>query len=308
MNTNTSRLANAAEIRQTNPVNALKIFKEVLTDSINENDHENSVTARFNLAVTYLILGNYFDSLNNFFTCLNDLDPVNDKKLKAEVLRGIGTNYFRLYDYREAIKYYYLSEQASIESSNYPNLHSIYQDFGSLYNRLKMSKKALDYCLLSLDIAEQSGMKESFQISLMSIGACYYQLGDEEKAIKYLNDSLKYSMDVFSEANACHFISLTKFEAGDYAEAEKIALKQISICKLNHFYDFEALGLRLLGDIEQKRGNYENAAGNYEEAINILNKSGEKQIKFTVLKRMIDLNIITGNSDQVITLYKKLYN
>lgn len=307
MNTLTTRITQAEEIRQTKPLNALKILKEVLKESINENDHENSVIARFNLAITYLILGNYFDSLNNFFTCLNVLDPVKDKKLKAEILRGIGTNYFRLYDYKEAIKYYYLSEQVSIESSNYQNLHSIYQDFGSLYNRLQLYKKALEYCLISLDIAEQCGIDEAIQTSMMSIGACYYQLGNEEKALMYLNDSLKYSMNPFAEANAYHFISMTKYDAGDLDEAVKIANKQITICRQNNFFEFEALGLRMLGDIDNRNEDYSSALLKYEDAVDLLNKAGEKQIKFTLFKRIIDLNIISGNSENVISLYKKLY-
>jgi len=307
MNTLTTRITQAEEIRQTKPLNALKILKEVLKESINENDHENSVIARFNLAITYLILGNYFDSLNNFFTCLNVLDPVKDKKLKAEILRGIGTNYFRLYDYKEAIKYYYLSEQVSIESSNYQNLHSIYQDFGSLYNRLHLYKKALEYCLISLDIAEQCEIDEAIQTSMMSIGACYYQLGNEEKALTYLNDSLKYSMNPFAEANAYHFISMTKYDAGDLDEAVKIANKQITICRQNNFFEFEALGLRMLGDIDNRNEDYSSALLKYEEAVDLLNKAGEKQIKFTLFKRIIDLNIISGNTENVISLYKKLY-
>ncbi len=307
MNTLTTRITDAAEIRQTNPSDALQILKEVLTDSLTNNDHENSVMARFNLAITYLILGNYFDSLNNFFTCLKELEHVNDKKLKAEVLRGIGTNYFRLYDYKEAIKYYYLSEQASIESSNYANLHRIYQDFGSLYNRLRLYKKALEYCMLSLDIAEQSGLKDPLQTSLMSIGACYYQLGDKEKAIKYLNDSLKINLDLFAEANAMHFISLAEFDSGNFEKAEEIALRQAAICRKHNFYDFEALGLRLLGDILVKQGKIDEARINFEKAIDILNKAGEKQIKFTLLKRVIDIHEKTGNADEIARLYRKLY-
>src|SRR5688572_7688050 len=95
----TARIYSAEEIRQTNPADALEMFKEILTTSLNEADYVNSVTAKFNIAITYLILGNYQESLKTFNECLKDTTSLDDKKFRCEILRGIGSNYFRLYNY-----------------------------------------------------------------------------------------------------------------------------------------------------------------------------------------------------------------
>jgi signal transduction histidine kinase len=306
----TARLYSAEEIRQTNPSDALEMFKEILTTSLNADDYVNSVTAKFNVAITYLILGNYQESLKTFNECLKDSSPSEDKKLRCEILRGIGSNYFRLYNYKEAIRYYYLSEHESVESSNYENLHMLYQDFGALYNRLKMYGKALEYSLRSLDIAQQCGLngaKESVQASLMSIGACYYQLGEMDKAHKFLNESLELCSNVFAEANALHFLSIMKFDRNNFQEARRLVTHQIDICRKNNYYDFEALGLRLLGDIKLKENDYNQALNYFNTAVEILDKVGEKQIRFSLTERIIEIYEKTGDMNKVNILYKQLY-
>ncbi len=303
----TSQIADASEIRQTNPENALKIFREILDSSLSSDDNVNSVTAMFNIAITYLILGNYNESMKNFNSCLESLSSSEDKKLRAEVLRGIGSNHFKLYNYKEAIKYYYLSEQESIESGNNENLHCIYQDFGALYNRMQLYNKSLEYSLKSLDIAKQNGLNEPLQSSLMSIGACYYQLGRHKDALKYLSESVELKSNLFAEANAIHFISAMEFSKNNFTEVRRLALLQIDISNRNNYYDFEALGLRMLGDMAFKETEYHEALNYYNIAISILDKSGEKQIRFSITKRIIDIYEITGDKDRANIFYKWLY-
>jgi signal transduction histidine kinase len=306
----TARIYSAEEIRQTNPADALEMFKEILTTSLNEADYVNSVTAKFNIAITYLILGNYQESLKTFNECLKDTTSLDDKKFRCEILRGIGSNYFRLYNYKEAIKYYYLSEHESVESSNYENLHMLYQDFGALYNRLKMYDKSLEYSLKSLDIAQQCGLngaKDSVQASLMSIGACYYQLGEMDKALKFLNESLELRSNFFAEANALHFLSIMKFDENNFQEAQHLVTRQIDICRKNNHYDFEALGLRMLGDIKIKENDHTKALDYFNTAVEILEKVGEKQIRFSLKERIIEVYEKTGDMNKVNILYKQLY-
>lgn len=307
MNNLTARIHRAEKIRQTNPANALKIFKEILDTSIDNEDLSNSLTAKFNIAITYLIIGNYQESLKTFTECLDDTSPEDDKNIRCEILRGIGSNHFRLYNYKDAIRFYYLSEQDSIETSHYENLHRLYQDFGALYNRLKMFSKSLEYSLRSLDIAQQCGLKESLQSSLMSIGACYYQLGNMPEAVRYLNESLELSSSPFAEANALHFLSMMRLDENDHNGASALAMRQIDICKKHNYFDFEALGLRMLGDIMLKEKKFHEALNYFNTAVEILSKVGEKQIKFSIIERIISIHELTGNTEQVNLLYKQLY-
>ena len=91
-----------------------------------------STKSLFNIAITNLILGNYKESLITLIQHLETKYTLTDFKLRSEILRGIGSNHFRTYNYKEALKYYYLSESFSIKSHHFENLHSLYQDFGSI--------------------------------------------------------------------------------------------------------------------------------------------------------------------------------
>ncbi len=295
------------KIRQNMPADALAIFKEVLSESELNFDEQYRAISLFNIAITYLILTDYDKSISYFHKALKTEYVINNPELKSEILRGIAGNHARKYNYREALKYFYLSESASIQSWNMPNLHMVYQGIASLYTKLKLYEKALSYTQRSLEIAVQSGENEPLQASLMSIGACYYKMKQFEKAREYLDESLELSSNDFAEANALHFISHIKFDEGNYEESEKLALRQIEICHLNNYYEFEALGLRQLGRIKFKHGKYHEALEYFQKTLDLVNFGGDRTIRFAALQNMIETYKITGDKDKIIELYPVLY-
>ncbi|MEO8512140.1 MAG: tetratricopeptide repeat protein [Ignavibacteria bacterium] len=295
-------------IRQTLPAEALEIFRKVLNESENNSDEEFRTKSLFNIAITYLILGDYTKSISHFQNALETDYAQKNIELQAEILRGIAFNNARKYHYKDALKFFYLSENLSIQSWNMPNLHNVYQGLASLYSKLHLYEKALTYSLKSLDIAIQSGNEEPLQTSLMSIGACYYKLGNFSDAKKYFEESLGICSNPFAESNALHFISMMKFDDENFEEAEKMALRQIEICAKNNYFDFEALGLRLLGNISFKNEKYEDALRYYEKAIKVIGEAGDRTIKFSICKYIIDTYEKMGNNENMmISLYSELY-
>ncbi|MBE2217088.1 MAG: tetratricopeptide repeat-containing sensor histidine kinase [Ignavibacteria bacterium] len=298
----------AESIRQTNPAEALRIFEGALHQAINARDEENITAAYFNIAIAYLNLSNFSDSLKNFIAASETPHAAKDKKLYAEILRGFGTNYFRTYNYKEALRYYSLSEQASIESGNTSNLYHIYMAFGSLFNRLKLIDRTLEYSLKALAIARDMNDSSNIQYSLMSIGACHYQLHNFAEGEKYLLQSLEYSSNPFAEANAYHFLSLIFNEKGNSAEAKRLSQKQADICMQYNFPEFEALSYRFMGDVMLKEGSFDSALEYFNKASALLDKIGEKIINFTVKQRIIDTFENKGEVIKTAAMYKELYN
>lgn len=295
------------KIRQSMPADALVMFKEALSESELNSDEEYMAISLFNIAITYLILTDYDKSISYFQKALNTEYALNNPELYAEILRGIAGNHARKYNYKEALKYFYLSESASIQSWNMPNLHMVYQGIASLYTKLKLYKRALSYTERSLEIAVQSGEDEPLQASLMSIGACYYKMKEYDKAREYLDESLKLSSNDFAEANALHFISHIKFDEGCYEESQKLALRQIEICRENNYHEFEALGLRQLGRIRFENGKYSEALEYFQKTLDVVKDKGDRTIRFAALQNMIETYKITGNKEKITELYPVLY-
>lgn len=301
-------IEDAAYIRQTKPADALLIFEDALRQANETHDEENIASAYFNIAIAYLNLSNFSDSLKNFKAASETPYAAKDKKLYAEILRGFGTNYFRTYNYKEALRYYSLSEQASIESGNTSNLYQIYMAFGSLFNRLKLSERTLEYSLKALAIARDMNDSSNIQYSLMSIGACHYQLNNFAEGEKYLLQSLEYSSNHFAEANAYHFLSLISFEKGNVPEAKMLSHRQMEICRLNNYPEFEALSYRFMGDAMLTEGNFDSALEYFGKASALLDRIGEKLINFTVKKRIIETYEQKGETGKTAELYKALYS
>jgi len=295
------------KIRQNLPSEALGIFKEALSESELNSNEEYRAISLFNIAITYLILVDYDKSIAYFQKALNTEHVLNNLELQSEILRGIAGNHIKKYNYKEALKYFYLSESASIQSWNMPNLHLVYQGIASLYTKLKLYEKALSYTLKSLDIAIQSGEDDPLQVSLMSIGACYYKMKEYDKARDYLDKSLELTSNDFAEANALHFISHIKFDEGSYEESEKLSLRQIEICNVNNYYDFEALGYRQLGRIRFKTGRYNEALEYFNRTLELVNTTGDRSIKFAAIEDMIEIYSKTGEKDMIMELYPRLY-
>ncbi|NOS86530.1 MAG: tetratricopeptide repeat-containing sensor histidine kinase [Ignavibacteria bacterium] len=294
-------------IRQSAPGRALEIFKKALNKSEMISHEEYRAKSLFNIAITYLILCDYNKSIAYFQDALETDFAQNETELQAEILRGLAENHSRNYNFKEALKFFYLSENASIQSWNMQNLHMVYQGIASLYTKLKLNEKALTYTMKSLDIAVQSGASEPLQSSLMSIGACYYKLGNFAEARKYFVESLELSCNPFAEANALHFVSHIKFDEGNYEEAEKLSLRQIEICSKNNYHDFEALGLRQMGKIMFKSGKYNEALEYFQNTLKVVNSKGDRTIKFATMKDIIDTYEKTGDKDKIIELYPDLY-
>lgn len=307
MNNLSTLIEKGTEIRQSSPGKALEIFRQALNESELISNEEFRTKSLFNIAITYLILGDYNRSISCFQSALETNYAQKDLELQAEILRGIAGNHSRKYKYKEALKYFYLSESASIQSWNMQNLHMVYQGIASLYTKLNLNEKALSYTLKSLDIAIQSGENEPLQASLMSIGACYYKLGNYTEARNYFDRSLELSSNSFAESNALHFISHIKFDEGNYEEAEKISIRQIEICHKNNYYDFEALGLRQMGKLRFNSGNYTEALEYFQKTLKLVNSTGDRTIKFAAMKDIIDTYEKTGNKDKIVELYPALY-
>lgn len=295
-------------IRQNMPAKALDIFTKALNESEIESNGKFRAISLFNIAITYLILGDYNKSISYFQDTLKTYYAKNTPEITAEALRGIAGNYARKYNYREALKYFYLSEEASIKCWHMENIHLVYQGIASLYTKINLNEKALAYTLKSLEISEQNRDDGALQTSLMSIGACYYKLGNTKEAKNYFEESLSLSAHPFAEANALHFLSIMKYDEGSFEEAAAMAERQIEICSENNYYDFEALGYRLKGNLAYINGKFPQALESFNKALEILNTAGDRNIKFSIQKNIINTYEKMGEKDKMIELYSELYS
>lgn len=299
-------IENGINIRQTNPGSALELFKQALELSVERKDERYIAESKFNMAIAYLILADYGKSLKCFSETLSCLYCDENPMLLAEVLRGFATIYLKTYNYQDALKYLYKSEQVSIEAKHYLNLHMLYGSYSSLYYKLKLNDKALEYSLKSLKVAEMTGDPYMMQYSIMSVGACYYQNGEYEQAQNFLEKSLKYKANNFSETNALYLLANIKFERKQFSEALSYTVKQIRLSRQFNFHEYEALGISRIADILFERKRIDDAAATYRKAIQITEKINDKLVNLSVYKKLIRVYEQKGDDKTLIELYKKV--
>ncbi len=293
------------KIRQENPAEALIIFNKAYSQAKKSCDEKYIAESLFNMGIAYLNLANYAESLKYFSMALECSHTQDNPRLKAEVFRGFATQYLRSYNYKDAFRFLYRSEQLSIESNHLENLHSVYTSFSSLYSKLKFFDKALEYSLESMLLAEKLGDPDLIQYSKMSVGACYYKTGQYDRAVKFLNEALTGGHE-FAVANALHFLAIIKYDNNQLKMALNYSIRQVEISKKFNFYEYEGLGLGMLGDIMLSEGKSEEALDYYREGIEILEEVGEKHVYFSLLRKLAEGYEKTGNSQLALKLYKKI--
>lgn len=294
------------KIRQTKPSKALSLFMKAR--ELSGNRDKQLMESTFNIAIAQLNLADFKESMKYFHETLTYGSCKSNPFVKAEVYRGIGTIHLRTNNYKEAIKNFTKSEQLSIESKNYQNLHMTYGSFSSLYYKLKINDKALEYSRKSMEIAEKSDTPEMIQYSVMSVGACYFTLNNYSLAEKFLEHSLGMGCNPFAETNALYILAMIRFEGGDIESASTLTQKQIEIARKYNYYVYEALGLAMSGDILAGKDMLPKAIDKYNEAIRIVDGLNDKLVSFSLYKRLIKLYEKLGDAKTLSMLYKKMYN
>lgn len=176
----------AASLRREKPEECAKIATEALQLAESVNDLSQQANAYHNLAEASLWSSNYDDALNYSFQAKKIYKQLKDVYSLGEVHYTIGTTFFYLSAFNDALEEYMNSLQSFNVEENKQGKAKAYNGIGSVYYSIGENKKAIDYLEESRSICLELNDNILLQKVLDGLGKSYANLDRFDDAITTL--------------------------------------------------------------------------------------------------------------------------
>lgn len=197
---------------RSNPNEGLNYANQALTLA-NQWSWKRGMADAYNwLGASYGAKADYPKALTSFLSGLKIAEELNDKNRISSLSGNMGTVYFGLGDYAQALNYFEKSLTMMEEKlSNKIRQTTTLTNIGNVYGAQGHYFKAIDYYQKSLKLNETPGLIAIPKASTMSgIGTTYLRLGDIPKALDYLQKGLHLSkVERHKTSTATNYVNLS---------------------------------------------------------------------------------------------------
>lgn len=195
---------------------------------------------------------------------------------------NVGTVYYALNQYSEAISYFKLAESFYEKSSNKYTLASIYTDLSICYNELGDYETALNYGLAAVELSAKHKNKRLTTLSHCNLGSVYLTKKKYEQAIHYYEIAVqeaKATDHAFHQMIAFNSLGHIYTNLDSLELAEAYLLKANTLISKANVVEEEILNYQALSTLYQK-------SNKLEEALLYFNK----YVKVTDSLKQVNLN------------------
>ncbi len=262
------------------------------------------------LAIAHRNRGIAFTGKSMFTFAEREFHHALDNFQKFQDLKGIMHSYSNLATvksdmllFEEAINYYSLALDLSIELNDGETQSEIFNNFGILYKRLGNTEKAIEYYEKSLIFKKSVNNKKAMAIVYNNIGNVYTATDNTEMALEYYTkcydiweeeDFLHGLTFVLNNLAYCHIQKANYSVALEFLERALLLSKQLSL-NTNII-----INLTNMGKLFLKIRKLDNAKEFLDEALEMSESFGNADQKIAVLENYIELFLAEEE-------YKKAY-
>ena len=235
---------------------------------------------------------------------------------QADVTNRIGSCYYILGKFNEALDQYFLSLKISKNVDYKQGIAKASGNIGLVYDYLGEYNKSLEYHLRSLDTEEYLNNKKGIAGSLNNIGNIYYSLKNYDEALSYFQRSLKINQELENNEGVAHSFNNIGIIYHEKANYDKALLYLQSALMI--FVEIEnnsgiASCYNNIGRVYSSKKTYNNALENFIKAYKINEISGNKwgmannlqNIGSTYLQ-LKKLNSAKTNFDKALNIAKEI--
>ena len=208
---------------------------------------------------------------------LLDMPDNNDDEsfhtLKARANNTLGTIYFFLKQWDNALSHYQKSRDMAIELQNNIGISIAENNIGNIYQKKGNHQVAIEHYLRCLELQEDVNDKETICNTYYNLGTCYNETGNFTQTLIYLNQALSLSKEIGNkEIEALSLVRLASYYAEEkqqFDEAVKHIANAETIAKGSGYHQVLAEVYRTRSIIDEKRGNFASAL-NYHKQYKII--------------------------------------
>lgn len=251
---------------------ALKVFQNLLPETIARGEIERQVRIQIDFGSTNVELGNHWQARDLFKEALHAATEMGDPVLQEYCLLKLGHSYQRQASYQLALSHWLqglalarANRSKSNEGLFLGNIGLIYQWFGNL-------PQAVEYTQQAVQFLQAPGDAESQALFLTNLGWLYTELREFAEAVKCFNMALEITRRIAQpdrESAALTGLANLHFVQQDYQAALSVHLSALALARKVHNPQREGVSLNYLGALHLKLANPQAALRCHEEALEL---------------------------------------
>lgn len=223
---------------------------------------------------------------------------ISDPVLKEVSMGNLGTAYWHMGQYREAISCHEQALNSARERKNRRNEGALLGNLGACYYTLGQTLRAIDYYEQALKIDRKIVFRQGEAVRLGNLGNCYFDLGQTHRAIDYYEQALKIDREIGDrqgEAGDLGNLGICFADLGETDRAIEYCEQALVIAREIGARSTECIMLTNIGDVLVDRDKLDEAVVHYNQAINIADEIGNVQIQNFARHGLALARLYSGN-------------
>jgi len=226
------------------------------------------------------------EAIRQYSDALTVWQSASQKHEIYETLERIGSIYFRLSEYNDALAYYQKAFALSQRILDMKEEVEVLNNIGYTYVYLGENQKALEYSHRALNYigklvnAQDVENQRSRAQALNTLGEVYYSLGDLKKALYYFGQALSIwtaAEDSRGQALAQINLGYMYADSGDLQKAVAHFQQALSLYQAIDDHRGEALTLTAFGNIHSFLGEKQLALNSHDQAMQLFKAIGDRR-------------------------------
>ncbi|QIE60854.1 tetratricopeptide repeat protein [Rasiella rasia] len=243
-------------------INAIQNYSKSLEISEQLGDEKRMANCYNNIGTIYSDQSNYPRALEYYNKSLTIDEKLNDTIGISNTLNNMGIIYKNIQNYDKAIEIYERALKFQNNNLEKRNSAEILNNLGLAYKNKGEYKQAHNYLKEALGFSEQIKNKLYIATILNNIGDVHLMLKENQIALNYFERAKKIHLEVDNQRGLCNsYLGIAKAYTNQkkYSSALMNALESNKIAADLQLLDYQRDGQKLLSEIYDNLGNYENA-------------------------------------------------
>jgi len=222
--------------------------------------------------------GKHTDAIKIFKNALSQAKSLGNEEWIAAALNNIAIVFNSQTSYSEALDYFKQALQLFESQGSLNEQGIVLRNIGSILKNLNQNSEALDYSLKALRISETLGKLSDKGDLLMIIGMIEVSMGKIEDAIKHFEESLMINdqlHDYDGKMGSLNVLGDLMMKLGDFNQASIYLQNALTISKTIKDSSGEASTLNNLGMLHTKLSNFAEATNFLNQAQKIAKNCGD---------------------------------
>ena len=296
---------------------AISYWEKCLKLSKKINFLTGKMKALNNLGIAHKEQGNIEKSLEYFLAALKIDEDRGNIKQTINTLSNIGYLYISRNDLEIAFQYL----QQAIETGEQIGIRSLlshpYQRMGEYYVQKKEYESALSYLNKAYEICKEYAHDLRATTTLILMGECKYYLDKRESGIELFYEAEKMLVKIGEKYTELYILYETwariYIDLGDYENAFKKINKGYALAMRNKLESSKLSSLKLLGQLYEKVGNYQEAlhyhkaASDQQDSLHLQKKEElliELETKYQLDKKEVENELLRTQQEKTLAELK----